>query len=597
MQDFIPRKIDINGFISAVTVKQYDNNSRFLHVTLSDSDLSDGDSDAFILQDCSAKIFIKPEGSDDPEDVNFVTGEVADEENGVVTFLLPGSVTQVTGRYECEIWIYGGDETQPIISTKPFALIVEKSIRNDSAIEASQSFSALDAALLQTQGFESRISALEETQGSSEELEAALEQIQDISDRVEAIEENHSGLDTVQTQIEGIDSRLAAVEESNSEEVTGPLATLSGRVNSIETTLEGVTFSNGTVALNDLNICSRYIANVDSTYSEKSRLISNVNDIGTFYATQNMTENGQTTLRWTDLPAKNMNFIVTNAQYSLNWMLQTAVSTASPGIVYNRLIPSAAGLARNYEAKNWACVSYFHYAKTVLVIGDSISYGWRTNYVGYVGLLGLPYQNESVAGATLSTNRTDVTNIPDQLDGVTNYTPNIIIANGGINDYIRSAPLGTVPPQPVTSSTVGALDLSTVTGGLQKLFYLMITKYPTAHRYFIITHKTFNNSTYYVTTQNSAGYTQQDLHDAIVACCRVYNVEIIDVYEKGFVNSFFEEYRASVHYVSGGDSSTNWEAAKSNTTDYVDGDGIHPLIRGYQECYVPLIREAIKSAM
>ena len=232
MQDFIPRKIDINGFISAVTVKQYDNNSRFLHVTLSDSDLSDGDSDAFILQDCSAKIFIKPEGSDDPEDVNFVTGEVADEENGVVTFLLPGSVTQVTGRYECEIWIYGGDETQPIISTKPFALIVEKSIRNDSAIEASQSFSALDAALLQTQGFESRISALEESQGSSEELEAALEQIQDISDRVEAIEENPSGLDVVQTQIEGIDSRLAAVEESNSEAVTGPLATLSGRVDS-----------------------------------------------------------------------------------------------------------------------------------------------------------------------------------------------------------------------------------------------------------------------------------------------------------------------------------------------------------------------------
>ena len=69
-------------------------------------------------------------------------------------------MTQVVGRYKCEIWIYGGDETQPIISTKPFALIVEKSIRNDSAIEATQSMSALDAKIQQVNALQSQVNTL-----------------------------------------------------------------------------------------------------------------------------------------------------------------------------------------------------------------------------------------------------------------------------------------------------------------------------------------------------------------------------------------------------------------------------------------------------
>lgn len=161
MQDFIPIKADINGKIGAVTVKQYDNNSRFLHVTISDMDLSDGDSKAFIMQDCSAALYIQPEGSDDPAAVNYVAGEIADAENGVVTFLIPGSVTQESGRYKCEIWIYGSnEETHPIISTRPFLLLVEKSIRNDSAIEASSQFSALDEALSEVAGIRSGISSV-----------------------------------------------------------------------------------------------------------------------------------------------------------------------------------------------------------------------------------------------------------------------------------------------------------------------------------------------------------------------------------------------------------------------------------------------------
>lgn len=168
MQDYIPRTIDINGVIDPVTVKQFDNNSRFLHVKFKDIDLTDVEDNSFDLADCTAAIYIEPEGNTDPSLVSYVAGEVESAESGIVTFLLPGGVTQNVGRYTCEIWIYGSDETRPIISTRPFTLIVEKSIRNDSAIEASQDFSALDdmlssaaETLTALHGYEERITDAE----------------------------------------------------------------------------------------------------------------------------------------------------------------------------------------------------------------------------------------------------------------------------------------------------------------------------------------------------------------------------------------------------------------------------------------------------
>ena len=161
MQDYIPRRIDINGVIDTVTVKQFDNDSRLLEVTISDTDLADDSGNAFDLAECSAALYIQPEGNDDPAAVSFLSGTVESAESGVVTFLLPGSVTQTVGRYECEIWIFQGDETtRPIISTKPFPLVVEKSIRNGEAIESSQNFSALDNMMVNVTALNSRMNTL-----------------------------------------------------------------------------------------------------------------------------------------------------------------------------------------------------------------------------------------------------------------------------------------------------------------------------------------------------------------------------------------------------------------------------------------------------
>ena len=58
MQDYIPRKIDINQTIDPVTVKQYDNDSRFLHVTISDIDITDTGDNSFDLAECSAALVL-----------------------------------------------------------------------------------------------------------------------------------------------------------------------------------------------------------------------------------------------------------------------------------------------------------------------------------------------------------------------------------------------------------------------------------------------------------------------------------------------------------------------------------------------------------
>ena len=238
----------------------------------------------------------------------------------------------------------------------------------------------------------------------------------------------------------------------------------------------------------------------------------------------------------------------------------------------------------------------------LLAVGDSICRGGRNSRKGFVGDLGYPYVNLGLNGATLSTKETTVTTIPDQLAGAADSNPDIIIADGGVNDYIYNVPLGRVPKTPVSDPNELTRDeLRTAMGGLQKLFALMRSKFPHARRYFVITHKTtqripktidgkyvYTDEDRYVdwtVTKNKAGYTQQDLHDAIVACCRVYDVEVIDIYKKSALNTAEKKYCSDTSY---------FEDASVTNSAAVDIDGVHPLSKGYSEYYIPLIRKQIK---
>lgn len=286
---------------------------------------------------------------------------------------------------------------------------------------------------------------------------------------------------------------------------------------------------------------------------------------------------------WTDLPS-DTGYIFINQRYADNWNIQTAIGVGVNN-TYQR-ITKHDGSGTIY--RDWSCVSGSPNVK-ILAVGDSICAGQRNGGKGFVGDLGLPYKNIAVSGSTLSNVWTSETTIPDQLTRETDYEPDIIIADGGINDYYYNAPLGEIPTEPAaTDAEAEALDRDTVTGAAGYLFFQMVKMHPTAQRFFLITHKVNRNDQYFrgyaPALRNAQGYTQQDLHDALLAVCNVYNVHVIDVYRDGMLNTKFPQYVSPVSYNS-----------DHSVTDkqYVDFDGLHPLALGYLEAYVPLVRQAL----
>ena len=239
----------------------------------------------------------------------------------------------------------------------------------------------------------------------------------------------------------------------------------------------------------------------------------------------------------------------------------------------------------------WVC---FSKPLNILAVGDSICRGYRNGERGFVGDLGYPYVNASVSGATLSNVVTGFKNIPDQLEDYTSETiPDVIISNGGVNDYYHSAQLGSTPTVAVKNDTeANALDRSTIMGGLQYLFYMMIKKYPKAQRFFLLTHKTTaresNTSSTIVDwtiTDNSAGYTQTELFEAIKDVCKLYGVKVIDVFGESIINTAYSCYKSATPYDT-----------DHTVTDreFVDSDGIHPLAYGYKHAYAPLVKQALE---
>ena len=150
MQDYIPRETDINGEIGTVVVKQYDNLSRYIHLQIMDDDLSA----PMNLVGCEVRLY-----ADLIEDIGYIDGEVADGENGVITFLLPNGLTQKAGEFQAEVWITNANETS-VISTKPFTIAVGKSLRDERRLEATGQFSALENALFQVTINKARINAM-----------------------------------------------------------------------------------------------------------------------------------------------------------------------------------------------------------------------------------------------------------------------------------------------------------------------------------------------------------------------------------------------------------------------------------------------------
>ena len=306
--------------------------------------------------------------------------------------------------------------------------------------------------------------------------------------------------------------------------------------------------------------------------AEFNRLTSRIVEDGFYVA--NATD-------WDDLP--NSHCVLMVFRYSPNYVLQIAVEQMD-GRIYNRIVHRT-----NFTIyRDWVTPDGLQPVK-VLALGDSICAGFRNSQKGFAGDLGLPYKNIGKSGATISSIRTDVLNIPNQLTNLTGYDPDVIIANGGANDFQRNAALGAVPTAPVTTNQeADALNRDTVMGAIQYLFYKMITLYPKAQRFFLLIHKVTSNLNGSVAdwtvTKNNAGYTQTELFEAIKKVCAVYGVNVIDVFNESMINTAFSVYKSSVAY---NDDNTVTDR------EFVDSDGLHPLAYGYLHGYVPLVRQAL----
>ena len=233
----------------------------------------------------------------------------------------------------------------------------------------------------------------------------------------------------------------------------------------------------------------------------------------------------------------------------------------------------------------------------VVALGDSICRGGRNSDKGFIGDVGCQWVNIGIGGASLSTkiDSSDThdtqhfmgaANIPDELIKYATktseswyMTPDAIVAEGGINDYVFNAPLGTPSTIPAnTDQLASALDKTTVCGGLEYLCYQMIKLYPNARHLFLITHQS-NTAPW---TANNQGYTQTQMVEKIIAICKMYGVGIINVFDQ--LSSYFSQNVSPTRYADD----------PTVTNSYlIDHDGIHPLALGYRIIYAPLVRKEL----
>lgn len=158
MQDYIPLSgqksgaLDINATLKSFEIKQYDNNSRKIYISLRDTD--NPNEQTVNLDNHTVRAYFKlPDGG-----MEYVDGEVIDSDEGTLAVTIPNSVTQQVGVVECEIGISGADDGS-FISLRVCRFTVAKSIRDDSAIEATEQFSALENALNTVDSIDAKLAA------------------------------------------------------------------------------------------------------------------------------------------------------------------------------------------------------------------------------------------------------------------------------------------------------------------------------------------------------------------------------------------------------------------------------------------------------
>lgn len=205
--------------------------------------------------------------------------------------------------------------------------------------------------------------------------------------------------------------------------------------------------------------------------------------------------------------------------------------------------------------------------KILFNFGDSIAAGDGNNGKGYGKLFATKYNmicyDFAVGGATLG--ETDSNNITTQITNAISksITPNYILIEGLANDIASyNVPIGNL-----TSSYNGNYDKTTTAGGLEWIIYTLKTNYPSAKIAFVSVHK-----------MSSRDYAKQvERQGLCVDVCKKWSIPIIDIFNRGNLNTFLPEYHKFTH----------------PTESQPNGDRTHPNQLGYDTFYLPLIYETL----
>lgn len=195
---------------------------------------------------------------------------------------------------------------------------------------------------------------------------------------------------------------------------------------------------------------------------------------------------------------------------------------------------------------------------TIAFFGDSITEGGYPELIG--SITGAAVTNHAVGGATLASGTDASTHVVEKVNA---YTGNddIICISGGLNDYYKEVPLGTL-----TAGYSDALDTTTVMGALEAMFRKLFTDHPTAKLYFVITHKAAGTEI----KLNEDGLTFEDYHDAIVRVLEKYSIPFYDAYsDSGLISN----------------ASAPWGETINNLYT-TNADATHPNEGGYLKYYV-----------
>lgn len=179
------------------------------------------------------------------------------------------------------------------------------------------------------------------------------------------------------------------------------------------------------------------------------------------------------------------------------------------------------------------------------------------------------YHNYAIGGATLAS----AVGGHRVVDNITNMDADadVVVFSGGINDYWQNIPLGSYSESDFSST----VDKTTVCGALESIFRQAINKWCGKPILFVITHKILNTAF----TENTAGYTFQELHDKIVGICKKYSIPYYDCYEDGGLNAYIDIMNTT--FLTAGSSG--------------EPDGCHPNEEAYKRYYVPQVIDLINN--